>query len=80
MPVVIRMKRLGTKRKSFARIVVTDSRNPRDGRFIEEVGHYDMRKSPHEVKLDKERISYWLKVGALPSPTVKSFLRKEKIV
>ncbi|MCX5716123.1 MAG: 30S ribosomal protein S16 [Candidatus Omnitrophica bacterium] len=79
MSVVIRMKRMGTKRKAFSRIVVTDSRSPRDGRFIEELGYYDMRKSPHEVKLNKERVSYWLKVGAQPSATVKSFLKREKI-
>ncbi|MBI4335409.1 MAG: 30S ribosomal protein S16 [Candidatus Omnitrophica bacterium] len=80
MAVVIRLKRMGTIKKPFARIVVTDSRSPRDGRFIEEIGFYDMRKSPYEVKVDKERALYWIKNGARPSETVKSFLKKEKIM
>lgn len=79
MAVVIRLKRMGAVKKPFSRIVVTDSRNPRDGRFIEEIGYYDMRKNPYEVKVKKERAEYWLKVGARPSPTVKSLLKKEGI-
>ena len=79
MAVVIRLKRTGAKKKPSARIVVTDSRNPRDGRFIEEVGYYDMLKKPHQIKIDKERIQYWLNVGARPSPTIKSLLKKEGV-
>ncbi|MDD5449959.1 MAG: 30S ribosomal protein S16 [Candidatus Omnitrophica bacterium] len=79
MAVVIRLKRMGANKKPFSRIVVTDSRSPRDGRFIEEIGHYDMRKSPAVVKIDKERAEYWVKKGARPSETVKSFFKKEKI-
>lgn len=80
MAVVIRLKRMGTNKKPSARIVVTDSRSPRDGRFLEEIGHYDMKKKPYEVKVNKERAEYWLKVGARPSPTVRSFFKKEGIV
>lgn len=80
MAVVIRLKRMGTNKKPSARIVVTDSRSPRDGRFLEEIGHYDMRKKPHEVKFNKERAEHWIKNGAKPSATVKSFFKKEGIV
>lgn len=79
MTVAIRLKRMGTIKKPFSRIVVCDSRSPRDGRFIEEIGHYDMRKNPHEVKVNKDRAEHWLKVGARPSPTVKSLFKKEGI-
>ena len=79
MAVAIRLKRMGTNKKPFSRIVVTDSRCPRDGKFIEEIGYYDMRKSPHEVKIKKERAEYWVKNGARPSATVKSFFKKEGI-
>jgi len=80
MGVVIRLKRMGTIKKPFSRIVVADSRSPRDGKFIEEVGCYDMRKSSDKFKIDKERVAYWIKNGAKPSATVKSFLKKEKII
>lgn len=80
MAVVIRLRRMGTIKKPFTRIVVADSRCPRDGRFIEELGYYDMLKKPHAVKINKERAGYWLKVGAKPSETVKSLFKKEKIV
>jgi len=79
MPVVIRLKRMGANKKPFSRIVVTDSHSPRDGRFIEEIGYYDMRKDPFVVKVNKERAQYWLKVGARPSETVRSLLKKEGI-
>jgi small subunit ribosomal protein S16 len=80
MAVVIRLKRMGGNKKPFSRIVVTDSRSPRDGRFIEEIGYYDMRKNPHDVKIKKERVEHWIKNGARPSATVKSFFKKEGIV
>ncbi|MFH1847682.1 MAG: 30S ribosomal protein S16 [Candidatus Omnitrophota bacterium] len=79
MAVVIRLKRMGKKNKPFTRIVVTDSRSPRDGRFIEELGYYDMVKKPYDVKLKKDRIRYWLGVGATPSLTVKSLFKREGI-
>ena len=78
MAVRIRLKRIGTKRRPCSRIVVCDSRSPRDGRFIEELGSYDPSQNPAFVKLNRERIEYWLKVGAKPSETVKSIFKKQK--
>jgi len=80
MAVVIRLKRMGTTRKPCSRIVVTDKRSPRDGRFIEEIGYCNMRKDPIECNVNKERAEYWIKNGAKPSPTVKSLLKKQKII
>ena len=74
MATVIRLKRLGTKKKPHMRIVVCDSRHPRDGRFIEELGYYDPSEKPAKVSLKKERLLHWLKVGAQPSPTVKRLI------
>ena len=74
MSVKIRMRRMGAKRKSFYRIVVADSRAPRDGRFIEEVGYYNPVSQPKELKLDEDKIFEWLKKGAQPSDTVRSLL------
>jgi len=79
MAVVIRLKRTGAKKRASWRIVVTDSKNPRDGRFIEEIGAYDPRKRPSVVTVKKDRAEYWISVGALPSPTVKSLLKKQGI-
>ena len=82
MSVVIRLKRMGQKKAPYYRIVVTDSRNKRDGRFIETVGSYQPvapeSKGQHTVK--KERIEYWLSVGAQPSETVWSILKKDGIL
>ena len=75
----IRLARYGKKKKPFYRVVVTDKRRPRDGRFVEIVGTYDPLKKPAEVKLDAERIKYWLACGAQPSDTVRTFLRNQKI-
>jgi len=80
MAVVLRLKRFGTKRKISWRIVATDKRKPRDGRFIEELGFYDARKNPSNIKINKDRVLYWLKNGAVPSDTVKDLLKKEKII
>lgn len=80
MAVVIRLKRLGTKRKPHQRFVVIDSHKARDGRAIEELGSYDPTKNPPFVNLNKERVAYWLKVGAKPSPTVSSIFRKVGII
>lgn len=77
MSVVIRLSRAGAKKRPFYRLVVADSRFPRDGRFIERVGTYDPKKpkdSPERVKLELERIKYWLSKGAQPSDRIKRFL------
>ncbi len=76
---VIRLSRFGKKKNPFYRVVVTDRRRPRDGRFVEVVGTYDPLKKPVEVKLKAERIKYWLGCGAQPSDTVRSFIRGQKI-
>lgn len=72
----IRLKRLGAKKAPFYRLVVADSRSPRDGRFIEEIGYYDPTKNPSVIEVNEERALYWLKTGAQPSETVKSILNK----
>lgn len=76
MSVKIRLKRGGAKNAPAYRIVVTDSRNPRDGRFIEELGSYDPKKGGVNYTLDLDRAKYWLGVGAKPSETVASFIKK----
>lgn len=72
----IRLKRLGAKKKPFYRIVVADSRAPRDGRFIEEIGFYNPNVDPAEIKVDAEKAEKWLKSGALPTDTVRSLFKK----
>lgn len=74
--VKIRLKRGGAKKAPFYRVVVADSRYPRDGRFIEEVGTYDPMKNPAEIKLDLERIQDWVSKGAQPTDTVRSLITK----
>jgi len=76
MAVRIRLKRIGTKNAPAYRIVVADSRSPRDGRFIEEIGSYDPRKRSDTFKLDLERARYWVSKGAQPSETVASMIKK----
>lgn len=76
MSVKIRMRRMGSKRKPFYRLVVADSRMPRDGRFIEEVGFYNPLSDADSVKLDEEKVFAWLQKGAQPSDTVRSLLSK----
>jgi small subunit ribosomal protein S16 len=76
MAVKIRMKRVGAKNKPAFRIVVTDGRSPRDGRFIEEIGTYLPQKKSDKFKLDLERAKYWVSKGAQPSETVASFIKK----
>lgn len=76
----IRLKRMGAKKKPFYRIVVADSRSPRDGRFIEEIGYYDPMKNPADVKIDEEKAAKWLGTGAQPSETVKALLKKAGLV
>jgi small subunit ribosomal protein S16 len=75
----IRLARIGKKKKPFYRVVVIERTRPRDGRVKEAVGTYDPLKKPAEIKLDAERIKYWLGLGAQPSDTVRSFLRLQKI-
>ena len=74
MAVKIRLKRMGAKKAPFYRVVVSDSRSPRDGRFIEEIGYYDPIKK--DLKVDNEKASEWLKKGAQPTETVKTLLKK----
>lgn len=67
---------MGAKKKPFYRIIVTEKRTKRDGRFIEAVGYYDPCRNPANVKLDHERISYWIERGAQPSDTVRSIIKR----
>ena len=76
MAVVIRLKRIGTTKKPVHRVVVADSRSPRDGRFIETLGYYDPRKNPAVIEIKKDRAEYWMGVGAKPSVAVKSLFKK----
>lgn len=76
MAVVIRLKRMGTSKKPYFRVVVTDSRSPRDGRFIETIGTYNPRNNPVEIKIDKDKALDWMNKGAKPSETVKSLFGK----
>ena len=79
MPAVIRLKRMGTLKKPFHRIVVIDKRKARDSRPIETLGYYDPKTEPANVKVKKERAEYWLGVGAVPSAIVKTLLKKQGI-
>lgn len=80
MAVKIRLRRIGAKKAPFYRIIVADSRFPRDGRFIEEIGYYDPTKEPVVVKIDADKAKYWLGAGAQPTDTVKSILKKNDII
>lgn len=73
--VKIRLRRMGAKKAPFYRVVVADSRYPRDGRFIEEIGYYDPTKEPSVVSIDKEKVDKWLANGAQPTDTVKKLLK-----
>ena len=74
--VKIRLKRMGAKKTPFYRVVVADSRYPRDGRFIEEIGTYNPMVDPAEIKIDVEKANEWIKKGAQPTDTVRSLLKK----
>jgi small subunit ribosomal protein S16 len=76
MAVKIRLKRIGAKKAPFYRVVVADSRFPRDGRFIEEIGTYNPLVEPSEIKIDEEAARKWLNNGAQPTDTVKTLLKK----
>lgn len=72
----IRLRRTGTTKRPHYRVVVADSHKPRDGRFVEVLGHYDPKREPAEIKIDAERAQYWLGKGARASDTVKSLLKR----
>ncbi|HOS93913.1 MAG TPA: 30S ribosomal protein S16 [Armatimonadota bacterium] len=76
----IRLRRTGSRNAPAYRVVVADARAPRDGRFIENLGHYNPLTDPAEVVIDKDRALYWLGVGAQPSETARSLLRQEGIL
>ena len=80
MAVKIRLRRMGAKKAPFYRIVVADSRFPRDGRFIEEIGYYDPMKEPSEVKVDPEKAKKWIANGAQPTDTVKALFKKHGVL
>ena len=74
--VKIRLRRMGAKKAPYYRVVVADSRSPRDGRFIEELGVYDPMADGEKLKLDAERVKYWISQGAQPTDTVRGLLKK----
>ena len=71
---VIRLRRTGSKKRPFFRVVVTDSRTARDSSFVEVLGHYNPRTKPETLKMDRERLEHWLKAGAVPSDTVRTLV------
>ena len=75
MAVKIRLRRMGARNNPFYRVVVADSRSPRDGRFIEEIGYYDPKSNPAVVKIDQEKAKDWIAKGAQPTDTVKRLLK-----
>lgn len=77
--VKIRLKRVGAKKAPFYKVVVADSRYPRDGRFIEEIGTYDPMTNPSTIKIDAQKVSSWMKDGAQPTDTVKSLFKRAGI-
>jgi small subunit ribosomal protein S16 len=78
MAVSIRLRREGAKNRPFYRVVVTDKRSPRDGKFIEVIGNYDPRKSGENYEINLDRVEYWVKNGAQPSETVASIIKKAR--
>ena len=78
--VKIRLRRMGAKKSPFYRIIVADSRSPRDGRFIEEVGYYNPMTEPVTLKVEEEKVQKWLASGAQPTETVKTLLTKSGII
>jgi small subunit ribosomal protein S16 len=80
MAVKIRLRRMGAKKAPFYRVVVADSRSPRDGKFIEEIGYYNPTVEPKEVKIDAEKAKEWMSTGAQPSDTVKRLFKNAGII
>jgi small subunit ribosomal protein S16 len=78
MSVKLRLTRAGAKKAPYYHIIATDERSKRDGAYIEQLGSYDPKKNPAEITVNQERIDYWLKVGAQPSMTVASIIKKAK--
>ena len=79
MAVVLRLSRAGTHKAPFYHVVATDSRKPRDGRYLEDVGIFDPTRKPERIELKAERVEYWLKAGAKPSPTVARVIKQAKV-
>jgi len=79
MATKIRLRRMGAKKEPFYRLVVADSRSPRDGRFIEEIGYYNPIKQPEVIRIDEEKALKWLGTGAQPSDTAKALLKRTGI-
>ncbi|MDD3776310.1 MAG: 30S ribosomal protein S16 [Actinomycetota bacterium] len=80
MSVKIRLTRMGFKKKPFYRIVVADSRSPRDGKFIDNIGTYDPKSEPSKIEVDKEKALEWIKKGAKPSNTVQKLFEKINLI
>ena len=80
MAVKIRLRRMGSKKAPYYRVIVADSRYPRNGRFIEEVGTYDVLKTPGEFKVDADAVKKWIANGAQPTDTVKALLKKNGVI
>lgn len=80
MAVKIRLRRMGAKKAPFYRVVVADSRFPRDGRFIEEIGFYDPTKEPSVINIDGEKAKKWIANGAQPTDTVRALLKKTEVL
>ena len=80
MAVKMRLRRMGAKKAPFYRIVVADSRSPRDGKFIEEIGYYNPLTNPVEVKVNEEKVNEWLSNGAQPTETVKRLLSNAGLI
>lgn len=76
MAVHLRLQRFGAKKRPYYRIVAADSRAPRDGRFLEQLGTYDPMKDPQEIRFTTDRLDHWLSVGACPSDTVRSLIKR----
>ena len=80
MAVKMRLRRMGMKKAPFYRVIVADSRSPRDGRFIEEIGYYNPLTNPAEIKIDAEKAKKWIANGAQPTETVKALLKNTGII
>ena len=80
MAVKMRLRRMGMKKAPFYRVIVADSRSPRDGRFIEEIGYYNPLTEPAEIKIDAEKVTKWIQNGAQPTDTVRDILKKQNII
>ena len=80
MAVKMRLTRLGAKKAPFYRVIIADSRSPRDGKFIEEIGYYNPLTNPADIKINAEKATKWLECGAQPTETVRTLLKKSEII